>query len=124
MNKISKLSALLLMMFLAGCTEHQTREYSERVQAPSVEDAGGEELAIVSGVITEKMQKGKDGSVWQFIANDGKEYAVVISIPNLGPKHSENIDVIKPGAKVRIIGDSFMMGDERRLIATEIVVIH
>ncbi|MGI9282463.1 MAG: hypothetical protein ACR2PX_22950 [Endozoicomonas sp.] len=123
MNIIRKFPVLLLILFLAGCTEHQTREYSERVQAPAVEEADSEELAIVSGVIIEKIQQGKDGSVWRFRSNDGTEYAVVISIPNLGPKNSEKIDVIKPGSKVRIIGDSFMLGNERRLVATEIVVI-
>ncbi|WP_062267648.1 hypothetical protein [Endozoicomonas arenosclerae] len=122
MRKVSYFPVILLLLFLAGCTEHTTSEYSAIGLTPTNHGAVNEQLAIVSGVIVEEMKQGTDGSVWKFRANDGAIYALVVSIPNLGPQESENIDIIKPGAQVRIIGDSYKLGNERRLIAREIAV--
>jgi len=106
------------LIILTGCSPYEKTNGVESQDA-SVNTQSEVEL-VVSGTVVEEMQKGKDGSVWKFKGDDGKEYSLVVSIPNLGPVQSKNIVHVVPNSRLTIKADAYQSGDETRLIAREV----
>jgi hypothetical protein len=109
----------VLVFFLNGCSRHVSNSSEPKSPIKVYEDKE-EPLSTVSGIVIAKDIQGKDGSVWAFKGLNGKSYSLVISIPNLGQKESENIDYVIPSAKLTITGEVYENGIEYSLIARKI----
>ena len=106
-----------LVLTFTGCTNPNTSP--NKAEAVSAID-NTETVKSISGKVIDEMGQGRDGTVWSFVSDTGVSYSLVLSIPNLGPVESEKIGHVKPNSMLKVTGDVYDLGSEKRLIARKI----
>lgn len=117
----------LMLVFICGlsaCSENAPTKVEVESTATIKTQESSVAVSVFSGTILAETQLGTDGSVWNFQTDDGEMYSVVVSIPNLGRVESENIKYVVDGARLRITGESYKLGDENHLLARKIHVLN
>ncbi|WP_133407072.1 hypothetical protein [Parashewanella tropica] len=115
MKVIRGLFVLAISVFIFACNDG-----NHGVTSGSVKHGSSESSQSITGVVVGELLQGKDGTIWKFKADDGKIYALVVSIPNLGEEESKNISLIELNKHLVISGETYKLGNENRLIARKI----
>lgn len=107
------------LVSLAGCTQLEKTNISTQQHASMTQPIE----QMISGKVLGKIEQGKDGSVWEFQADNGEIYSLLLSIPNLGPVGSKALKSVASNSRLKVKGRFINLGDEQRLIAQEIELL-
>ena len=101
-----------MVFTISACSPQQDDDATPAISQPK-------EVISFTGKIT-RVDRGKDGSTVE-LTNEttGEILYATISIPNLGPNTVFDFTDINLGRKLEVIGQPFLLGEDRYITATQ-----